>query len=253
LSIYPPPENAYRLENHPQPVGRVTRPGSTSMWSGVRLVNGYSPIRGAGVGMAWAFYTHGEIDLSMADYLVGYEAGPNGLLAQVGVDGVIVARQCPMILKPASEWTIIHKDVEGTVYQRVGPPLARLRPLLLPNEKSSETKVHVIEDSRQRIVADIDTWNGVESAQLIFSRPYFDGYVATLNGKNIAVNSYKALVPTVRLPAGTRGRLTMVYRPWWLVLGGVVAGMSLLIFGGGMWRAIRERRRGSSGQAALSS
>ncbi len=229
LSIYPPPENAYRLENHPQPVGQVTRPGSTSMWSGVRLVNGYSPIRGAGVGTAWAFYTHGEIDLSMADYLVGYEAGPNGLLAQVGVDGVIVARQCAMVLKPASEWTVVHKDVEGTVYQRVGPPLARLRPLVLPNEKSSEAKVHVIEDSRQKVVADIDTSTGGESAQFIFSRPYFDGYVATLDGKNIAVNSYKALVPMVRLPAGTHGRLTMIYRPWWLLLGGVLALVSAMI------------------------
>ena len=50
LSIYPPPEAAYRVENHPSPVGQMTRPGSASMWAGLRFVNGYSPIRGAGGG-----------------------------------------------------------------------------------------------------------------------------------------------------------------------------------------------------------
>ena len=48
LSVYPPPETAYRIENHPAPVGQVTRPGSTSMWAGLHFINGYSPIRGAG-------------------------------------------------------------------------------------------------------------------------------------------------------------------------------------------------------------
>ena len=253
LSIYPPPESAYRLENHPSPLGQLTRPGSTSLWAGVRLVNGYSPIRAAGVGPAWAFYTHGEIDLSMADYLVGYEAGPDGLLAQLGIDGIIVARESPMVLQPASEWKVVAKSAEGTIYHRAGPPFARVRPLIVPNEKSSGAHVRVLEDARQKVVAEIDLPAGDKSTQLVFSRPYFDGYRATLDGKKIPVDSYEGLAPTVQLAAGAHGRLTMVYRPWWLLLGSGLAGMSLVICLGAVAGALRARKRDSLGIASSSS
>ena len=49
LSVYPAPEYAYRSEYHAEPFGTTLRPGSTSMWGGVRLLNGYSPIRPSGV------------------------------------------------------------------------------------------------------------------------------------------------------------------------------------------------------------
>ena len=36
------------------PVGQTLRPGSTSMWAGLRFINGYSPIRAAGVAREFA-------------------------------------------------------------------------------------------------------------------------------------------------------------------------------------------------------
>src|SRR5439155_309200 len=66
LSVYPPPENFYRVEAKPAPVGQVVRPGSTSMWAGLRFVNGYSPIRPAGVAREFASAIHGEVDPDLA-------------------------------------------------------------------------------------------------------------------------------------------------------------------------------------------
>ncbi|MGH8165088.1 MAG: hypothetical protein ACREP1_12225, partial [Rhodanobacteraceae bacterium] len=233
LSVYPPPEAAYRLANHPQPVGEVTRPGSTPMWAGLRFVNGYSPIRTAGVGRAWAFYTHGEIDRGMADYLLGYEAGPNGLLARIGVDGIIVAQEIATTPAPATEWTLVRDDEEGRVYERVGAPFARVRSLgfleELPNEKLARAKVHLREDSRQKVVADVEVPPGDSPATLVFARPFFDGYRATLNGRHLPVDSFRGLAPVVQLPPGAHGRLTLIYRPWWLLLGGAIAMISALV------------------------
>ena len=70
---------------------------------------------------------------------------------------------------------------------------------------------------------------GADPALLVFSRPYFDGYRATMNGKKIAVDSYRGLVPVIKLPPGTQGRLVVIYRPWWLIAGGAIAAGSLLV------------------------
>ena len=43
----------------------------------------------------------------------------------------------------------------------------------------------------------------------------------------------------ITLPAGAHGRLAIVYRPWWLLLGGALAGASLLVLLSGAWRALR--------------
>jgi hypothetical protein len=62
LSVYPPAEFNYRTEFKRGPVGRVVRLGSTSMWAGLRFINGYSPILAGGVAREFKFAIHGEID-----------------------------------------------------------------------------------------------------------------------------------------------------------------------------------------------
>jgi hypothetical protein len=230
LSIYPPPEIADRAENHPSPVGEITRPGSTPMWAGLRFVNGYSPIRGAGVAREFASYTHGEIDPGMAEYLLGWEAAPNELLAQIGVDGIVVAHPIVLAPKPSSEWKMVYENGEGRVYHRIGNPIARVRSIALPNEHLESAIVQLLEDSREKVVADVSVPPGATPAAIVFSRPFFDGYRATLEGKKLAVDSFRGLVPMIRLAPGAQGRLTMIYRPWWLLLGGTMASASLLFF-----------------------
>jgi hypothetical protein len=243
LSIYPPPETAYRTENHPSPVGQVTRPGSTSMWAGLRFVNGYSPIRGAGVGRAFAFYTHGEIDPGMADYLLGWQAGPDGWLNTIGVDGIILGAGSSSPAPPAGEWNLLRASAEGCVYHRRGKPISSLRSVAsldtLPNEKFGAAGVTLREDSRNRLVADVHVPKNGSAALLVISRPYFDGYEARLGGKNLTVDSYRGLIPVIRLPSGVEGRLTITYRPWWLLWGGGIAVLSAFLCLLSAWRAIR--------------
>ena len=93
LSIYPPPEHAYRMGKNAGPMGEVVRPGSTSMWGGVPFINGYSPIRPAGVACEFNFGTHGEIDFASAKRLIESEARAGGAMARLGIDGVIVASE----------------------------------------------------------------------------------------------------------------------------------------------------------------
>lgn len=244
LSIYPPPETAYRMENHPSSVGQVTRPGSTSMWAGLRFVNGYSPIRGAGVGREFAFYTHGEIDPGMADYLLRWQAGPDGWLNTIGVDGIILAPEISSAAPPAKEWNLVHTSDEGRVYHRRSEPIAAIRSLpsldTKPNEKFGAATVTVREDSRNKMVADVHVPKNGSAGLFVVSRPYFNGYHAQLGGETLTVDSYHGLIPVIRLPSGTEGRLTISYRPWWLLWGGSIAVLSALLCAISASRALRS-------------
>ena len=79
--------------NKPQPVGQTLRPGSTSMWAGLRFINGYSPIRAAGVAREFETSIHGEINPDVGSHLLNDQAGRDGELALMGVDGIVVARE----------------------------------------------------------------------------------------------------------------------------------------------------------------
>ena len=223
LSIYPWAELTYRVENKPRPVGQIVRPGSTSMWAGLHFINGYSPIRPAGVAREFAATIHGEINPAMGDYLLNYQGGPNGELARLGVDGIVVAREMDIAPQPASEWQLVVSTDEGRVFHRRGAPLARVRSVTSinsrPNEQFAAATVSRILDSRNRVEADVDISNGNRPALVTFSRPHFRGYEAHLGNQKLAVTSYRGLFPLVEVPAGAQGRLTLTYRPYWLIWG----------------------------------
>src|SRR6266853_1229791 len=82
LSVYPTPATFYRVEAKPGPVGQIVRLGSTSMWAGLRFVNGYSPIRPAGVAREFASAIHGDIDPSVGE---SFLRDKSGALAELGV------------------------------------------------------------------------------------------------------------------------------------------------------------------------
>lgn len=227
LSVYPPPEFDYRIERKPAPVGQIVRPGSTSMWAGLRFVNGYSPIRPAGVARDLGFAIHGEIDPGTGVYMLKEQAGPAGKLALLGVDGIAIASEIDVDPQPASEWELVATTEEGRVFHRRGPPLARLRSVAgadsRTGEKFSIAAVSGIKDSRNRVEADVDVPSGGPPALLIFSRPYFRGYRAQVGDRTLVVESENGLIPVVKVPSGTHGRLTLEYRPGWLVFGTIVA------------------------------
>src|SRR4029077_21189633 len=118
LSIYPWAELSYCVANKPQPVGDVLRPGSTPMWAGLHFVNGYSPIRPAGVAREFATSIHGEINPDVGSHLLDSQAGEDGELALLGVDGIVVARELDIAPQPVSEWEAVLITDEGRVFHR---------------------------------------------------------------------------------------------------------------------------------------
>ena len=227
LSVYPLAESTYGMEKKSGAVGQTVRPGSTSMWAGLRFVNGYSPIRPAGVAREFDFAIHGEFNPHMAEYLLWSQAAPEGLLAQLGVDGIVVAWEADLDPKPQSEWQLVASTEEGRVFHRTGAALPRVRSVTSidsrPNEQFASATISRINDSRNRVELDVDAPSGDRPALLTFSRPYFRGYKACLGNQKLPVSSYRSLFPLVELPAGSHGRLVLAYRPWWLVRGGAVA------------------------------
>jgi hypothetical protein len=240
LSVYPPPEFNYRVEAKPRPVGQVVRPGSTSMWAGLRFINGYSPIRPAGVAREFSFDVHGEIDRSVGESLL---RDKSSALAELGIDGIVVANEVT-VEPPPPEWLFVFANEEGRVFHRAGGPLARVRSVnwidSLPNQEFANATISRIDDSRQRVVVNVDVPPGDKPALLKFSRPYFRGYVAGIGETKLAVDSYRGLIPVIKVPAGSHGRLTLTYRPWWLTLGGAVAVVSGMVFVVGLLGALRN-------------
>jgi hypothetical protein len=227
LSIYPWAELTYCAANKPQPVGEVLRPGSTPMWAGLHFINGYSPIRPAGVAREFATSIHGEINPSVGGYLLSNQAGKDGELTLLGVDGIVVARELDIAPQPTSEWEAVLTTDEGRVFHRRDAPFARVRSITSinsrPEEQFATATISQINDSRNRVEADVDVPNGDRPALLTFSRPYFRGYEARLGNRKLAVTSYRGLFPMVEVPAGSHGRLTLTYRPYWLVWGSSAA------------------------------
>ena len=227
LSIYPWAELTYCLADKPQPVGEVLRPGSTPMWAGLHFINGYSPIRPPGVAREFAISIHGEINPGVGSYLLSNQAGKDGELDLLGVDGIVVARELDITPQPASEWKGVLRTDEGSVFHRRGAPFARVRSITSINSRPGEqfaiATVSQINNSRNRVEANVDVPNGERPALLTFSRPYFRGYEARLGNRKLAVTSYRGLFPIVEVPAGAHGRLALTYRPPWLIFGSASA------------------------------
>jgi hypothetical protein len=249
LSVYPWAELTYAMTNKPEPVGQTLRPGSTSMWAGLRFINGYSPIRAAGVAREFATSIHGEINPEVGTHLLNDQAGTDGELALMGVDGVVVAREVNITPHPSSEWELVVSTNEGNVFHRRSAPFARVRSVTSidsrPNDQFAVATISQIDESRNFISADIDVPAGDRPALLTFSRPYFRGYKACIGDQKLAVTSYRGLFPILEVPAGTHARLTLVYRPTWLLWGGsfaVVSGLIVLLGSIAAWRYSSSNR-----------
>ena len=246
LSVYPPPEFNYRVEWKPAPIGQVLRPGSTSMWAGVRLVNGYSPIRPAGIARRLNSQIHGELDSQIAAQMIEKEAGVEGELARMGVDGIIIAREFEFVPKPDSEWKLAFSNDEGRVYHRIGESLPRVRSITAidsrPHDRFVAATISRINDSRNRVELDVDVPSQDVPALLTFSRPFFPGYQARLNNENLRVDSYRGLFPMVEVPAGSQAKLVLSYQPAWLRYGAALSAISCMILLVGLLTALWDVR-----------
>jgi hypothetical protein len=242
LAIYSPAEYAYRREYRKGPVGQIARPGSTPMWGQLRFVNGYSPILAAGAARELKFFTHGEIDGDVGRYLVTNQAEPGGLLEQLGVDGLVIAPEIA-VEPPPDLWRQEFSSDEGRVFHRIGEPFPTVRSVewidSIPEKEFTAASVLRIDDTRNHVEVDVDVPADGFSALLTFSRPYFRGYQASIGNRALRIDSYRGLFPIVEVPAGTHGRVTVIYRPRWLIAGGAIAILSGAVFVIGLFAAWR--------------
>ena len=245
LSIYPEAESNYRMEKKPGPVGRLVRPGNTSMWAGLRFINGYSPILAAGIAREFDFRIHGEINFHQAEYLVWDQSRAGGLLEQIGVDGLVLASDSGIAPALGPDWEVVISNDEAAVYHRVGGPIARIRSVTSidsrPNKQFIAANVSDIADGRNAITAKVNVPNGDASALLTFSRPFFRGYQAQIGKTKLRVDSYRGLFPIVELPGGSDGKFVLTYQPPWLIFGGGLSILSVLIWLIGLFSAARAR------------
>ncbi len=232
LSLYREPDQFYRVWQVPPRFGAVVRMGSMGMYAGVRMLNGYSPIMSEGVGKAFAVETHGNVPEATGARLLNEEAGADGLLARLGVDAIIITHDYQTPARPPAEtWEMIKSFDEGDIYQRRGAPLGSVRSWAsaepgLP-DRYAPVEVRVVEDTRQRVVADVKLPPGSAAGLIAFSRPYYRGYQARLNGKLLPVGSFRGLMPTVEIPPGSSGELVLSYAPRAVFYGMILALLSL--------------------------
>lgn len=230
--------------------GAALRLGSTAMFGGLHFINGYSPIRPGGVAQTFKLETHGQIEYPyLEEFLTADVTGHDGLLARLGVDGLVVASDLPFRDGPEAraEWEEVFRSDEGTVYHRHGGPMPdvttwKSREPGAPEDLAT-VDLDVRENSRNRVVVSVPA--SLDRPVLIaFRRPYYPGYRATLDGREIPVGSYRGLLPTVELPAGeVGGKLILVYRPRSLAVGALIAALTVVGMGSIAWVTNRRAAR----------
>jgi len=160
------------------------------------------------------------------------------------VDGIIVANEIAVIPEPTTEWHVVAATKEGRVFHR-SEPLPRLRSLVgidsRPNEQFVEASITQIVDGRNGVEADIRVPPDEHPALLTVARPFFSGYRAKLGNVALKTDTYRGLIPTIEIPAGMNGRLTLSYRPWWLVWGGGLSILSVAFFLGSLLAVLKKK------------
>jgi hypothetical protein len=209
--------------------GALIRPGSTSMFAGVHLINGYSPIMAAAIGRHLDMETHGNIPERVGATLLAAGSAGDAVLEHLGVDGLIISFDYPLrVPPPAAEWELVFSSPEGQVYHRRSGLLAAVRAVDDAPGFGPAVITRIV-DHRQSVSANVDVPAGGKPALVSFRRPLFAGYRATLDGRLLPLTTKWGYLPMVPLPPGSHGRLELTYRPRALVIGGGVAALSLLI------------------------
>jgi hypothetical protein len=244
LSLYSHPDLVAGL-GAPGGWGAILRPGNTAMCADLHFLNGYTSFTAAGV--PELFDAFGSVDPAVAENFVSPERA--GLLDFLGVDGLVFG-PAYRYLEPqlGPDWAKIYSSEEADVYHH-DPSRAVLAKSLetlaaRPNEKFASTGLRIIKDQRQSLEIAITPLPAAaaDSAEdiglidpdsalplplpsaIVFPRPYYPGYVATLNGRPIPVLAYRGIVPMVELRPKAQGTLVVRYRPAWLRFGSIIAG-----------------------------
>jgi hypothetical protein len=260
-----------------RPFGELLRPGNSYNYAGVEFVNGYSSLGLLGLNTVLQPGLNGYLMEPVTTALTAREAGPQGLLQQMAVDGLVLGGETRrhQALLARQGWEVRAAGPEGVVMHRVGPASPRVRaiatatfvptlsaaaPVLLNSARPPGSAVVVAEPQedyatlrfgpvgltpvkRDRLTEVVRVKTGPAPGLVLFSRPWYPGLVAQLDGKPLPVRVINLCMPGVILPPEASGELELAYRPWTLALGLYLAALTLLALGL-FWASVRYGRRG---------
>jgi hypothetical protein len=244
-------------------IGASLYPGNFGMYHGVSFLNGYSPLQPLGLTQLFDFEIHGTLAPADAERLLTNDAGPEGLLALFGVDGLLVADRFqasqPALLEngwqPAAtvpggtvyhremgarpsvfpcvgaHWTSDRSLITALLAQRGSEPAPLLvcapdAPPTLTEGTFAAAAVASVRTSRNAVTAAVSNPDTQHEALVAVARPWFPGYRARLNGQTLPVETLNLVLPVVRIPPQTSGALVVEYWPRSLALGLWVAALT---------------------------
>lgn len=252
------------------------RIGYTGMYSGLKLVNGYSPMQPLGLADLLLMGPHGEITRGYAVHLLQNEASRGQLLDHMGVDGLVLveALQGEIPGLESRGWRVVGHVQHGTLMHREGSPSPHVRaardarrvefsqdvieavrrrgnvplPTLLHGvpegaEQFAPATLGAVHEQRRRTRVQVEVPSGGPPALLVFARPWLPGWRAELDGQTLEVERVNALMPAVRVPAGAQGEVVLEYWPLGLERGLYIAGLTALsVLAVACARGLRRRR-----------
>ena len=213
----------------PGSLGQAFRPGNSAMLAGIRMINGYSPIHPRGIGTMLPFETHGQMFPEAVRWVFAEGAGPGDVLPTIGVDALVVSKNAARIGSlPDAEWERVWSGDEADVYHRRGVTV-RSATILSPDAAAEEAsrRAPLVIDGRHR--AEIDLPAAAAPRLVVFPRPWYAGWQATLDGRPIPTTAYKNVAIAAAVPANAAGRLTIAYRPAGFTLGLPIALVAALV------------------------
>lgn len=197
----------------PGSLGQALRPGNSAMLAGVRMINGYSPIHPRGIGTMLPFETHGQMFPEAVRWVFAEGAGPNDALATIGVDALVVSKHAARLGSlPDAEWEQVWSGEEADVYHRRG--ISGRSAAIVTSDASAEQvprRTPLVIDGRHR--AEIDLLAADAPRLVVFPRPWYAGWRATLDGNQLPTTAYENVAIAVTTPSGATGRLAIAYRP----------------------------------------
>lgn len=237
------------------------RPGNLPMAADLDFVGGYSPLSPWGMVHVLGYeQIHGLINEDAARRIVLREMGAEGLLDHMSVEGVAVTQN--LLVRSQVQnlpgWRLAATWGKDVVLERRTPPRpdvyfapatrafptreaaaewirtrteARM-PWVVVGDRApagcADARVGASQRLRHESVAQVDTRRCRAEALLVFARPWVPGFVASLNGETLAVETADLIMPAVRVPAGSAGEVRLAYEPRSLVTGAIVAAVALL-------------------------
>jgi hypothetical protein len=261
-----------------QGTGTDLLPGNLSLLAGVRCVHGYSPLRSPGLTAWLECAPQGYSNPDAIRRILAQETGPDGVLALLGVDGLLVAHRHADDPR-ADGWEVTDTGESGIILHRRGSPSPRVRvlhgvewttdaantcrrltakrsgpaPLFLEGDRpdgeqvgSGRATVGVTGESRTRLEVQVTATGLHGDIAVALARPWYPGLEAHFNGRPIPIHRLNMMQPAVVLPPGSSGQLVVRYRPWSLVWGVAVALLTAAVVTAVLaLRVLQRRSRGS--------